>query len=93
MNRQQTNDEALQFIESLSETIAEHIGFLQGDVTPDVIDTRDEGEDDYQPSMHNGLPEGGARFPGLDRRWLAIGITDLQKGLLALRKAASGGGF
>lgn len=90
---QQSNDEALMFIKGISAKLGEWVDHLDGDIGPDVIDTRDDDGDDYEPHMHNDAPEGGRRFPGLDRRWLAIGITDLQKGLLALRKAAEGGGF
>ena len=89
--KQLPNTKALSEVEAIAGSIAEMIEFLQSDVAPDVPDVRVEGEDDYHPSMHNDLPGGGARFPDLDRRWLAIGVTDLQRGLMALRRAAGEG--
>lgn len=90
---QKTNEEALATIAGLADYCASAVEHLQGDVEehdPPAL----EG-DDYEPQMHNDLPGGGARFPNLDRRWLAIGITDLQRGLMALRRAAgeNGGQF
>ena len=93
VDTQRTNEEALAYIHIVSAYLARAVEHLQGDVVPDVVDTHEDQGDDYEPGMHNEHAEGGRRFPELDQRWLAIGVTDLQKGLLALKKAAEGGGF
>lgn len=89
--QQLNNAEAYKRIQILSQEIAEVVALLQADVEPDVVDTRKDDGDEYEPHMHNDLPGGGALFPNLDRRWLAIGITDIQKGLMSLRRATGHG--
>lgn len=92
INQQFDNGVALQQIEGMARNMADFMVYLQSDVVPDTPDNgkQDEG-DAYEPSMHNEMPGGGKRFPGLDPRWMAIGLTDLQKGLMALRRAAGVG--
>lgn len=86
---QRTNEDALLIIQAMTDEIAARADLLQGHAD-ESLDDGQVHSDDYVPHMHNGERD-GYLYPGLDRRWLAIGITDLQKGLLSLRKACEGG--
>lgn len=83
---QRTNNDAMLIIQAMTDEIAARVELLQSDAE----DVPEVEADDYEPHMHNGERD-AYLYPNLDRRWLAIGITDLQKGLLALRKACEGG--
>ena len=88
-DKQLTNQEALELIGAMTLELGEYCDFLGGDIP--VVDDQDRGEaDDYEPHMHNDAVEGGARFPNINKRWLAIGVTNLQQGLMAFRRAAHG---
>lgn len=78
-------------IRHMGARVSELIDYIQGDLEPEEIDTPaaedpDPNGDSYEPHMHN---QGGPRFPNIDRRWLAIGVTDLQKGFMSLTRAVA----
>lgn len=86
-DRQLTNEEAIELIGALTMELGEYADFMTGDIP--TADDQDRGSgDEYEPHMHNDVVEGGKRFPEMDRRWMAIGITHFQEGLMALRRAA-----
>lgn len=83
---QKTNDDALLIIQAMRDEIMARVDVLQM-----YLPEPEPGEgDDYEPHMHNGARD-AYLYPDLNRDWLRIGLLDLQRGLLALKAAATGG--
>ena len=61
-------------------------GLLEHLDTSKTPDPDDDPEAEYVPGMNVG---DGYLYPGLDRRWLAIGTTQLQQGFMAIERAVT----
>lgn len=88
-----TNEELTNQVNAHAQAISDLIAFLDREddkIPPSVrmADDPDPEGEEYEPGMNIGE---GLAFPGLDRRWLSIAVTDFQRGFMALRRAIEPG--